>query len=336
MHPHAVTTSPKPPLALPRRRRAGTRREPVDLLQRAVTPGTFRIYRAAVQAWVEWAVEHGEDPLDEDDLDDCLLEYTQHLYEEGGSKSAAKNAVCGLGLLLPRLRRMLPKARLAIRGWNNLEPGTSYPPLTWELACLLAVHLSLKSSLLARLAIGVVLAFDCFLRVSELVNLRREDIGFAGDARLGMTDPGDSSANVIVIIRKGKTGKNQWVELMDPQLIELLRGLVKATKPGQLLFPVTTTIFRREFKAGCAELGLSPLYVPHSLRHGGATRYRHLKKWSIETVMHRGRWASGKSARLYIQAGVAMAMATEVPRSLHLAGFEFSKSLVDLLALWAR
>jgi integrase len=79
------------------------------------------------------------------------------------------------------------------------------------------------------------------------------------------------------------------------------------------LFPFETHSFRRLFKATCVNLGISERYVPHSLRHGGATRYHHVKGWSIEDVLERGRWASVKSARRYIQSGVAMLMSMAAP-----------------------
>jgi hypothetical protein len=79
------------------------------------------------------------------------------------------------------------------------------------------------------------------------------------------------------------------------------------------LFPFASYQFRRVFKATCANLGISERYVPHSLRHGGATRYHHVHGWSIEDVLERGRWQSVKSARRYIQSGVAMLMAMDAP-----------------------
>ena len=88
-------------------------------------------------------------------------------------------------------------------------------------------------------------------------------------------------------------------------MIALIRDLVKNTKPGQFLFPFSAATFRRRFKTACTDLRLSNLYVPHSLRHGGATRYRHVLRWTIENVMERGRWVSTKSARRYVQSGNA-------------------------------
>jgi hypothetical protein len=92
-------------------------------------------------------------------------------------------------------------------------------------------------------------------------------------------------------------------------------------------------MFRRCLKATCSDLGLSDLYVPHSLRHGGATRYRHVLNWSIENILERGRWVSTTSARRYIQSGVAMLMAITAPPSITTAGVIMSKDPVIYITL---
>ena len=47
--------------------------------------------------------------------------------------------------------------------------------------------------------------------------------------------------------------------------------------------------------------------------------------------MLRGRWASGKSARIYIQAGVAHAMAVQIPVAIHDHGYDVSLDLLRYL-----
>lgn len=117
-------------------------------------------------------------------------------------------------------------------------------------------------------------------------------------------------------LRKTKTGPNQWVEVHNEQVQLLLRMLVMMTKGNQsLLFPMSSGVYRGLFKRACAQLGLSTSYVPHSLRHGGAT-YWHLHGHSIEDILLRGRWASTKSARRYVQAGRALLLSTRVPEAL--------------------
>lgn len=55
--------------------------------------------------------------------------------------------------------------------------------------------------------------------------------------------------------------------------------------------------------------------MPHSLRHGGATRL-HLQGVPLEDIMLRGRWAASKSARTYIQSSRAVLMAQKTPKAL--------------------
>src|SRR4051794_25628717 len=80
------------------------------------------------------------------------------------------------------------------------------------------------------------------------------------------TTPGEHKG-MYLILPKTKTGSNQSVRVIDPSVQTLLRQLVKETKrPNDFIFPFRTDQF--QMKHVCAELGLSPLYVPHSLRHG--------------------------------------------------------------------
>ena len=100
---------------------------------------------------------------------------------------------------------------------------------------------------------------------------------------------------------------------------ELLRQLLNRVPEGrdQFLFP-STSQFRRCFKQACSYLGLSPAYVPHSLRHGGAT-HDHLRGLTVEDILRLGRWASTKSARHYIQSGRALLLTMEIPHVAEMA-----------------
>ena len=284
------------------------------LLNWAVTPGTLKKYHRHVCDFAKWTIDNHEDPdIDDAEFDELLLDYIHELYESGRGKSSAACTYYGIVHYLPHLRRRLPCSYQAVRGWLKQQPGRSYPPMTWELAAAVAARLAKSGHYAA--GVGVLLAFDCFLRVSELVGLRREDVADYGDRRIAVEHKG-----MIIRIRTAKTGKEQWVRVLDTKVMELVRALVRSTRPGQLLFNFSSASFRRYFKGACADLGLSPLYVPHSLRHGGATRYYEVLRWSVEDILERGRWASTKSARRYIQSGVAMLLSMKAPKAVHALG----------------
>ncbi len=102
----------------------------------------------------------------------------------------------------------------------------------------------------------------------------------------------------------------------DVAVVKLLRGVVKDTDKNGNLFGFTSAQYRYEFKKTCAMLGLSESYVPHSLRHGGATHLFLKEGWSVEDIMHHGRWASTKSARRYIQQGRALLYDMSIPTQM--------------------
>lgn len=245
-----------------------------------------------------------------EELDECLADYFHAIHEEheGKGKQRARDTLYGIEMFLPRIKGQLLIAARVVNRWAKQQTTESYPPLTWDLAALIGVHLANSGHY--RFGVGVVLAFDCLLRNGELVALKREDVAFPHDRRMGF-----EYKITTLSIRVAKTGRNQSVTVSDPDVIALLREVVAATAPGEALFPGGSRKFRKVFKAACSDLGLSHKYVPHSLRHGGATRL-HLQGVRVEDIMVRGRWASSKSARTYIQSSRAVLMAMSPPRAV--------------------
>jgi integrase len=141
------------------------------------------------------------------------------------------------------------------------------------------------------------------------------------DARLGT-----EYRKALVSLPKTKTGRFQSVDIENSVVRQLLSDLVAVTKPGKRLFPGGEIQYRAAFKATCASLGLSERYVPHSLRHGGATRL-HLKGVPIEDILTRGRWKSTMSARTYIKMGPALLLAMQAPKSVAVAAEVLAKDV---------
>jgi len=157
------------------------------------------------------------------------------------------------------------------------------------------------------MSIGVLLAFDCFLRVGELTSLKRIDVADVGDPRIGSLSPG-----MALRLGKTKTGTDQWVTVHRNCVMVLMRLLLSTTNDNDFLFPFTPSALRDSIHSVCEKMNLSSRYVPHSLRHGGATDAFE-SGMSVEDVQLRGRWASTKSARRYIQSGPAKLLSLQVP-----------------------
>ena len=240
------------------------------MLTWSVSRDTATRYSRAVTAFLEWAASEQEDAHTVTDFDWVLLEYLHYLYESGHGKSHANMTFYGIMLFMPVLKFQLPRSAQALRGWNKQVLSKHWPPLTWELAVAIAIQF-VRWQARFRQAVAVLLSFDCLLRAGEMANLRGGDVADVNDLRFDMEHKG-----VVLRLRKTKTGENKSVTVLHPDVIALLRLLVRSTKKGALLFPFGAGVFRREFKQVVESLGLHPSFVPHSLRHGGATRYRHV------------------------------------------------------------
>jgi integrase len=298
------------------------------LLTSALAPPTVKRYHKAVAAFLTWMDENDEAATSAADLDEILSDYFHVLYEERleagltPGKSIATSAYCGVVALLPYLTGHLPIASRALRGYARLQPSISYPPFTWQLAVLVAVRMALAGHF--REGVGVVLAFHCLLRGGELLSLLREDVALEGDPRLNV-DLALSTASLT--LRQTKTGRNQAVTITSPAVLALVRHVANSTKRGQRLFPFSAGVFRRLLHSTCASLGLSSRYVPHSLRHGGAT-YLFASGVPLGDIELRGRWVSSKSARRYIQFGPALLTQVEVPEWASEVGAALASDLV--------
>ncbi|HEY9756879.1 MAG TPA: site-specific integrase [Oculatellaceae cyanobacterium] len=297
------------------------------LLEAALAPSTRGKYRNAVRLFVEWCDRNGEKFDTVEELDDLVLDYLHYLFLERDGKGLwlGRSTMYGLIMLMPAARGKLLVSATALRGWQRLHPSIRYPPLTWELAVVIAVQLVRHERW--DMAVGTVLAFDCMLRVGELVSLVREDVADAGDARLNASD-----RHMQLCLRHTKTGDNKWtwVEL-EPVKI-LLRELLRRTAKRARLFAFSAQYFRQVFKHVCVELGLSERYVPHSLRHGGAT-FMHRAGRSLSDIRHRGRWAQSKSAEHYIQAGPALLLQTAVPEAVAARASLMARDVVSSFSL---
>jgi integrase len=263
-----------------------------------------------------------------EELDHSVAAYFNASYAARGGvgKGAASHCLNGLRFYLPFAKGSFPHAQQALDGWNKSRPKKSYPPLTWSLTVAIAVQMARHGR--GDMGVATLLAFDALMRVTELTSLMREDLVFGDqfDARVD-----DLYRQSGARIRKAKTGTEQWCEILRPTVRNILRQYASTRFPGQSLFGFSSAEYRRFFKRICAELGLSPTYVPHSLRHGGATLL-FLLGVHMDRILIRGRWSERKSARIYIQRGRALLLAMSVPIDVARAGQFLAKHLIRAFA----
>ena len=178
--------------------------------------------------------------------------------------------------------------------------------------------------------LATLLAFDCYLRIGELTNLKLGDIALPSSLHFGSSHNG-----MALNLKKTKTGRNQFVKVESSVITELVELLVaKNYKNGftaiDSVFCLSASTYRNIFKQTCGSLNISGFgFVPHSLRHGGATA-DFLKGKTIESILFRGRWAATMSARTYIHSGQALLVNVNASK-LQLLGINLDKSLLQIM-----
>jgi integrase len=189
-------------------------------------------------------------------------------------------------------------------------------------------------------AMATLVAFDCFLRVSEYVAFVIEDLALPSDSRLGARLTG---SRAVLRIRRAKTGTNQSVEIYNQDITALLARFVQRRRSRDRarldspLFRLTSEdAYRQVFQHAISCLGIPSdvRFVPHSLRHGGATHALRMGS-DLATVMQRGRWRSTTSADLYLQQANAVRLSTQIHEriheSAHTLAADFNNSMSMLL-----
>ena len=317
--------------------------------------GSSTQYRRAVQLWLEFCHRsplHRHRSLDSRSgirlLDQCVCSYLDTVYHsgQGRRRQLGVNTVFGLYYYYPYIRGQLAQSEQHLRGWARLRPSVSRPPFTWPLVTLVAVTMAMNGY--GEGALATLVGFDALLRISELSSLRVQDVAAPSDLRRGRVSSsavrGTSgtlpSGHVLLTLPVTKTGRDQWVELTNSSVENLLLQHIRGRSGHELVFRLhlphhtrdAARAYRHALHLVCRGLGLEGHnYTPHSLRHGGATHaLLHLRQ-SIETVMQRGRWRSMESCRTYLQAGRAQLLQQSIAPSILTLAQEVSGDWYDTI-----
>lgn len=131
-------------------------------------------------------------------LDRCVQRYICHLHlvYEGRNRQRAVNAVYGLYMQRPDLRRQLQGSEALLQGWRRSMPPVSHPPLTWPITT--AIARTMAANGYGECAIATLVAFDGLLRVGELVAVMVKDVSLPNDSRRGSQSRTPESARSAV------------------------------------------------------------------------------------------------------------------------------------------
>lgn len=307
------------------------------LRQASVAPSTLANYSNQLSYFLVWLAQNEIRPLSSRDVDFAFESFLHSFLAARGGRglALARNAFFGLLLFYPQLRASMQLSRRALLGWEKMHPSVSHPPLSWDLTLLLALKFVLASRDLVvgiSMAVGVLVAWDAYLRVGELCGLRVGDVLFKDVGTVFKTSipayttrssstalkrlKAFSTLPVIVslFLPATKTGPNQWAQIRSPLVASVLHSYLSlraacglSMDPLANIFLFSTASFRAALADMCAAFGLSSSFTPHSLRHGHATSDYEAGA-TVQDIAVRGRWRTLDSLLIYVQSGPALSV----------------------------
>ena len=234
-------------------------------------------------------------------VDGGLVQYLEHLWQEGEGLAVANYTLAGILHFIPSLRTELSCSRRIIKGWQRLELPARATPLTLDM--LLAMCGLFVIWGVPHAAYCLLVGFDLFLRTHEFTGLR-----------LGMfTMNGECTSCVLSFLDGTKTSSRkvaatEALVIRDHLVLSVVKRLLcpsRKLQPGDYASGLTPSQFVHIFGKAVTFLKLTNFNVrPYSVRRGGATNHFRLNANMAMTVV-KGRWASPRSARIYIEDGLA-------------------------------
>lgn len=233
------------------------------------------------------------------ELDDALCLWFWDVYtrgRQGRGRSTCSHCLAGIEHLFPDIKGNFPKAKRSLRGWARRCPSVSWWPLPLEIAFSMAARAwagalrmsrvwdfgglragapkalwrEAPTAVVARvqMAIGILVAHDCFLRVGELAGICRSDIF---DARNRSSPaPGDPRGahvtdgrfrGVAIRLSQTKTGPDQWVAVDDPFVQGLLAWWSGRWPESVPLFPSPPSVSAAVPCTACRNRGVSQVTI---------------------------------------------------------------------------
>ena len=279
-----------------RHHRVQSRKEVGPLKKCIIKERTKKAYDKACLWFFGWVIAWGlRLPSETWGFDDLVCAGIECLWEEGENRSVAGNLISGLQHATPPLSGCLKGSWRLWNAWGRAEIPMRAPPLTWEMVKSLSYVLLMWDC--RDCALLLLIGFLSFLRTSEFLSIRRQDLTFATDLR---------RMHINLPSTKGvsRSGGIECVYIADEVVVKAIFNFCSDLLPGDSILHRTGAQFRKVFAAAVLECGLDSGIRPYSLRRGGAT-YHFRRFGNMDKTMEIGRWQHQKTARVYVNSALA-------------------------------
>ncbi|CAK0901893.1 unnamed protein product [Prorocentrum cordatum] len=263
-----------------------------------ISPLSLQRYTDAVNEVVDFWVEEGRSPCTPAQVDTDLAAFIEKRWSEHGSLFDINNAIAGVSHFFPPVRGHLRESWRLARTWQRQEPAGRALPI----GPLIAAAFAGAFAATGHLGAAAVLAagYDTYMRTGEMASLVWNDVQLY-----------PARASAVLLLRGTKsqhqTGAKEFVLVRSTVAYKLLARAKAAAAPEEACFGMEPSAFHRLFSQVKELLGFGNAKLTlYSWRRGGASA-DFKSHGSMEQTLLRGRWASVRTARLYVQDAVAEA-----------------------------
>ena len=283
--------------------RARQRRALGTLRDLTVQPATKRRYDKALDAFFVFLRTNKLTlPTSKSELDPLVCDYIEHMWSTGVGRGQANDTVAALQDQQPNVKGHLQGAWRLLKTWSINEVPNRAPPLPEQVVQAMAGWAFFKGHV--SFGVSLIIGFYTMLRSGEILGLLSNHILCSAKERqalisLGLTKGGKrhgAAESVILGVAEAVSLTRQW-KMMASSTTPLVRS------------PVT---WRSLFSECIEALGLDHFgFRPYSLRRGGATWW-FSKHQNLDRILVQGRWAALRTARIYLNEGLAMLARTHI------------------------
>ena len=272
-----------------------------------VQPTTKARYAKSLELFFSYLKEESLTlPKKRDHMDDLCSDYVEFLWSSGEGRASANNFMAAIQDFDPKLRHCLPGSWRLLRTWTTQEVPNRAPPLPEPVLRAMVgwsfFHEDFKFGL------SLLLAFFGLLRTGELLGVQAFQIHMIS-----------GSQPAVVSLGFTKSGKRQGaaesITISELPVLQFLWIWKQKAKPLEFLTE-KPHVWRAKFSTCLDSLKLTQWdFRPYSLRRGGATFY-FVKTGSLDRVLLLGRWTAVKTAKIYINSGLALQAELQIPPKL--------------------
>lgn len=236
-------------------------------------------------------------------MDGLVSEYIEHLWSSGEGRALASDTIAGLQDSDPHLKGCLPTVWRLLKVWNQNELPNRAPPMPESVVHAIAGRAILQDE--PFFALSILVGFYGMLRTGEILSLSPKQVEVA-----------TLNSPAVLSLGLTKSGKRQGAaESVTISVYDVVRRLHQWKLASKQPLAKSAGAWRAQFATYVHELGLDEFeFRPYSLRRGGAT-FWFTRHGSLDRLLIQGRWQAAKTARIYINSGLAAVAEMRLPLS---------------------